>query len=139
MSEIAYENPEGAAPPQGLYSNVARVPTGNLLFIAGQLSVDMNGTIVGKGDFERQFQQVFGNLSALLRSIGLGFDDVAKFTTYLVHSHDIERFMSARAALFPRLFSRPLYPPNTLLIVDRLVKEEFLLEVEAIAREKDPR
>src|SRR5579863_5255204 len=116
MSEVAYKNPEGAAPPQGLYSNVARVPAGNLLFIAGQLSVDMSGAVIGKGDFERQFQQVFDNLAAVLRGVGLAFDDVAKFTTYLVHSRDIERFMKARAALFPRLFAIPHYPPNTLLI-----------------------
>jgi enamine deaminase RidA (YjgF/YER057c/UK114 family) len=59
---------------------------------------------------------------------------VAKFTTYLVHSQDIERFMQVRAELFPKFFSGPLYPPNTLLIVDRLVKAEFLVEIEAVAR-----
>ena len=66
--------------------------------------------------------------------LDLGFDDIVKFTTYLVHSQDIERFMKLRAALFPTLFSGPLFPPNTLLVVDRLVKEEFLVEVEAVAR-----
>ena len=38
-----------------------------------------------------------------------------------------------RRELFPKLFGAEPYPPNTLLIVDRLVKEEFLIEVEAIA------
>jgi hypothetical protein len=42
--------------------------------------------------------------------------------------------MPLRAKLFPTIFAGPLYPPNTLLIVDRLVKEDFLLEVEAVAR-----
>ena len=56
-----------------------------------------------------------------------------KFTTFLVHSQDIERFMEQRRALFPTLFGQQPYPPNTLLIVDRLVKEEFLVEVEAVA------
>jgi enamine deaminase RidA (YjgF/YER057c/UK114 family) len=51
-----------------------------------------------------------------------------------VHSQGIERFMKVRAALFPTLFSGTLFPPNTLLVVDRLVKEEFLVEVEAVAR-----
>jgi len=136
---VAYQNPPGAAPPQGLYSNVARAEAGTLFFIAGQLAVDGNGGVVGKGDFARQFQQVFANLGAVLRGLGLGFDDIAKFTTYLVHAQDIETFMSERAALFPRLFATPRYPPNTLLIVDRLVKEEFLIEVEAVARERDRR
>jgi enamine deaminase RidA (YjgF/YER057c/UK114 family) len=134
MGELAILNPKGTPPAQGLYSHATRVPAGTLYFIAGQLSVGLGGEVVGKGDFKRQFQQVFGNLGLVLKGLRLDFTDVAKFTTYLVHSQDIESFMTARAALFPKLFAGPLYPPNTLLIVDRLVKEDFLLEVEAVAR-----
>lgn len=132
--KIEYINPEGAGPAQGLYSHVTRVPAGTLLYVAGQLSIDGKGEVVGKHDFDRQFRQVFDNLGTVLKGMGVGFDDVIKFTTYLVHSQDIEKFMRARAALFPTIFSGPLYPPNTLLIVDRLVKEDFLLEVEAVVR-----
>ena len=35
--------------------------------------------------------------------------------------------------MFPTLFGSETYPPNTLLIVSRLVKPEFLVELEAIA------
>lgn len=133
---VHYLNPETASPAQGLYSHVARVEAGPLCFIAGQLAVGADGAVVGKGDFDAQFRQVFDNLGAVLRGLGLGFADVAKFTTYLVHSQDIERFMARRAELFPTLFPGKLYPPNTLLIIDRLVKEEFLIEVEAVAADK---
>jgi hypothetical protein len=40
--------------------------------------------------------------------------------------------MELRAELFPTIFKGPSYPPNTLLVVDRLVKEEFLFELEAV-------
>jgi enamine deaminase RidA (YjgF/YER057c/UK114 family) len=60
-----------------------------------------------------------------------------EFTTYLVHSQDIEKFMELRAAYFPKIFGKQPYPPNTLLIVDRLVKEDFLLEVEAVLAGRD--
>ena len=33
----------------------------------------------------------------------------------------------------PRLFPDGRYPPNTLLIADRLVGEKFLIEVQAVA------
>jgi enamine deaminase RidA (YjgF/YER057c/UK114 family) len=131
---VQYINPETAGPAQGLYSHVARVEAGTLYFIAGQVSAGADGAVVGKGDIERQCRQVFDNLGAVLKGLGLDFNDVAKVTTYLVHSQDIERFMRVRAELFPKLFSGPLYPPNTLLIIDRLVKEDFLVEVEAVAR-----
>jgi enamine deaminase RidA (YjgF/YER057c/UK114 family) len=132
--KVEYLNPEGACPAQGLYSHVGKIDSGPLLFVAGQLAVDMRGAVVGKHDFDAQFRQVFDNLSAVLKGVGASYDDVIKFTTYLVHAQDIEKFMQARAELFPRLFESAQYPPNTLLVVDRLVKEEFLIEVEAVVR-----
>lgn len=132
-TELQYINPEGACPAQGLYSHATRVPAGgNTYFIAGQLSVAPDGSVAGKGNFETQFRQVFKNLADVLHGLGLSHRHLVKFTTFLVHSQDIETFMKLRAEYFPTIFPGNL-PPNTLLIVDRLVKEEFLLEVEAIA------
>jgi enamine deaminase RidA (YjgF/YER057c/UK114 family) len=108
-----------------------------LLYVAGQLSVGADGSVVGAGDFRAQFQQVFKNLGDVLTGCGCRFDDVVKFTTYLVHSQDIPIFMELRAALFPKLFKGPLFPPNTLLVVDRLVKEPFLFEVEAVVAPRE--
>ena len=50
-----------------------------------------------------------------------------------MHSQDIEAFMAVRKELFVRIYPDGQYPPNTLLMVDRLVGEQFLIEVEAIA------
>jgi len=41
--------------------------------------------------------------------------------------------MAVRKELFAKIYPAGKYPPNTLLIVDRLVGEQFLIEVEAIA------
>jgi len=103
-------------------------------FIAGQLSVAQNGAVVGKDDFDAQFHQVFANLGAVLIGLGADYDDVLKFTTYLIHPKAIERFMTLRKGLFPTLFKGPLYPPHTLLVVNRLVKEDFLIEIEAVVQ-----
>lgn len=136
-SVIEYINPEGACPAQGLYSHMTKVGGGSLYFIAGQLSVGSDGEVVGKGDFEAQFDQVFSNLATVLKGVDTDFDDVIKFTTYMVHSQDLDKFMACRAKKFPTLFSTSAYPPNTLLIVNRLVKEDFLLEVEAVVKGHD--
>jgi enamine deaminase RidA (YjgF/YER057c/UK114 family) len=132
-SSIEYMNPPGAGPAQGLYSNVTIVPSGPMICIAGQLSTDMQGNVVGKHDFEAQMRQTFSNMGAVLKGLGLEFNHVVKFRTYLVHAQHIELFMKVRAALFPTLFNGNKYPPNTLLVVNRLVKEEFLVELEADA------
>lgn len=133
MSKVWYENPAGSGPPQGLYSHVGLVQGGTVAFIAGQLAVASDGQVVGKGDFRAQFHQVFANLGDVLRGLRTDYSKVIKFTTYLVHSQDIELFMQERRALFPSLFGSEPYPPNTLLVVERLVKEDFLIEVEAVA------
>ncbi|MDC0032992.1 RidA family protein [Alphaproteobacteria bacterium] len=130
---IVYMNPPNTAPAQGLYSHCTEVPAGRTLYIAGQLSVGLDGSVVGKHDFGAQMHQVLDNLGAVLNGTGLGYTDIIKFTTYLVHSQDIEEFMKIRAEVFPKLFGGSLYPPNTLLMVNRLVKEEFLIEIESVA------
>ena len=132
MVKVWYENPEGAAPAQGLYSHVGCVEGGRTAYLAGQLSVGADGGVVGAGDFDAQFACVFGNMRDVLAGLGLDFRSVIKFTTYLVDSQHIPDFMRLRAAQFPEWFGGDIFPPNTLLIVDRLVKQEFLLEVEAV-------
>jgi enamine deaminase RidA (YjgF/YER057c/UK114 family) len=48
-------------------------------------------------------------------------------------AQDIPKFMEFRLREFPKMFPDGKYPPNTLLVVDRLVKEAFLVEVQTIA------
>jgi len=131
---VTYLNPPSAPPVQGMYSHVARMAPGELAFIAGQVAIDAKGNPVGAGNLTLQVNQVFENLGKILKDLGTDFESVVQFTTYLTSAENIPTWMSARSALFPRLFPGGKYPPNTLLVIDRLVKPEFLLEVEAIAR-----
>ena len=113
--------------PLGQYSHMARVAgPGETLYIAGMLAP-------GDG-FDAQCSGVFRQIETALKSAGAGWGSVAQFTTYLVHSQDIPKFMAWRLREFPQMFPDGKYPPNTLLVVNRLVKPEFLVEVEAIAR-----
>jgi enamine deaminase RidA (YjgF/YER057c/UK114 family) len=133
MPEIAFLNPEGLGKPLGLYSHIARARAAEFVFIAGQVAADPSGNIVGAGDFDAQCVQVFANIEAALKAVGGGWQSVVQFTTYLVHSQDIASFAAFRQREFPRLFPDGVYPPNTLLIIDRLVQEALLLEVQTVA------
>ena len=133
MAEIKIGNPDALARPLGQYSHIARVKASEFLFIAGQVAADKDGKLVGADDFDAQCAQVFSNIEAALSSQGAGFANVVEFTTYLVHSQDVPKFMKFRLREFPRIFPNGAYPPNTLLIVDRLVQEPFLIEVQTVA------
>ena len=132
-AEISIYNPQTLGAPMGQYSHVTRVKANEFLFIAGMLAGDAAGNVIGEGDFEAQTAQVFRNIEAALQSAGASWGNVVQFTTYLVHSQDIPKFMAFRLREFPKMFADGKYPPNTLLMVDRLVKEAFLVEVQTIA------
>lgn len=132
-TEISIFNPDSLGAPLGQYSHVTRVRASEFLFIAGMLSADKDGNVIGAGDFHAQCRQVFANLEAALQANGADYSNIVQFTTYLVHSQSIEEFMKFRLEHFPRMFPSGAYPPNTLLMVDRLVQEPFLVEVQTIA------
>ena len=133
-AEITIYNPDGLGKPLGQYSQITRVKNASeWLLIAGQLATDKAGNVVGADDFDAQCVQIFKNIEAALASGGAGWKNVVQFTTYLVHSQDIPKFMAYRKREFPVLFPDGKYPPNTLLMIDRLVGEPFLVEVQAVA------
>ncbi|MGH7023889.1 MAG: RidA family protein [Caulobacteraceae bacterium] len=126
MAEIRIVNVEALGAPLGQYSHMTRVKNASeTLYLAGMISAGE--------DFDAQCTGVFRQIGVALESAGAGWRNVAQFTTYLVHSQDIARFMAWRKREFPRLFPDGRYPPNTLLIVDRLVQEPFLIEVQTVA------
>src|SRR6201997_5092459 len=127
-AELNIYNPDELGPPMGQYTHVTRVKANEFLFIAGMLAGDAHDNIIGEGDFDAQATQVFKNIEAALRSADAGWKNVVQFTTYLVHSQDIPKFMAFRLREFPKMFPDRKYPPNTLLMVDRLGKEAFLIE-----------
>jgi enamine deaminase RidA (YjgF/YER057c/UK114 family) len=125
MADLKIYNVDAIGAPLGQYSHVTRVKAGEFLFIAGMLSPG--------ADFDAQCSGVFKDIEKALRSANAGWGNIVQFTTYLVHSQDIPKFMQWRQREFPRMFGNGAYPPNTLLMIDRLVKEEFLIEVQSIA------
>src|SRR6195256_3037109 len=133
MPDIKFQNPDTLGKPLGQYSHMARVKASEYLFIAGQVAVDNAANVVCADDFDAQCVQAFANIEAALVSQGAGWSNVVEFTTYMVHSQDIPKFMKYRLREFPRLFPNGAYPPNTLLMIDRLVGEAFLIEVKVVA------
>jgi len=134
MAELSIFSPPTLGKPRGQYSQITSVKAAETtVYIAGQLSANAAGEIIGDGDFDAQCTQIFLNIKTALEACGLGWGNIAQFTTYLVDPRDIPKFMAFRLREFPEFFPDGNYPPNTLLIVSRLVEEPFLVEVQAIA------
>ena len=119
-------------PTLGMYSHGMVAPAGEIVVVAGQVGMD-GGRLVGPGDVVAQTRQTFANIDKVLRAAGCGMRDVVRFQTFLTYASDIEPFMRARRDVFPGYFPDAVYPPNTLLVVSRLVQPELLVEIEAMA------
>ena len=122
-----------APQPLGAYSVGMSTNAGTLIYVAGQVGVDLSGALVGPGDAAAQTRQVFQNIGGVLESAGAGFDNVVEFTTYVVGRDSVQGFIDGRNEVFPDIFPNGDYPPNTLLVVSGLVRDEFLVEIKAVA------
>ena len=119
---IEFVNPPELSSPTG-YSHVAEVRGGRLVYISGQIALDAQGKLVGKGDLEAQADQVFRNLGAALASVGCTARNVVKFTVYMRDVKDLAAYRRARDR----------FVASTLVEISKLVSEDFLIEIEAVA------
>jgi enamine deaminase RidA (YjgF/YER057c/UK114 family) len=133
MATIKIFNPDGLNRPRSPYMQVARVAPQELAFIAGQVSVDASGNLIGQDNFEAQCVQVFANIHQALGSVGADWKNVVEFTSYLVRAQDVTEFTAFRRRLYPEMFPSGEYPPNTLLVINRLAHESYLLEIQTVA------
>ena len=124
---------DDAPKPLGAYSVGMSANARQLLYVAGQVSVDAGGNLVGDGDVASQTRQVFRNIGHVLAAAGAGFSNVVEFTSYVVGRDSVAGFIEGRTQLFPEIFPDGDYPPNTLLVIEGLVRPEFLVEVKAVA------
>jgi 2-iminobutanoate/2-iminopropanoate deaminase len=111
---------------------LAEGPTA-VLYLAGQVPVDHEGAIVGDGDFTTQARKVFENIGAVLAEADMDFSNVVKFTNYLVNPDHLAEFRAVRSELWGEFFPDGTHPADTLLVVARLARPEFLLEIDTVA------
>jgi enamine deaminase RidA (YjgF/YER057c/UK114 family) len=133
VADIKIFNPPGLAKPAGTYTHIAHAKTQEVVFIAGQVPVDVSGAVVGKGDIEAQCAQVYANIHIALRAVGADWKNIVQFTNFLVRPQDAPAFRAYRSREFPKMFPGNVCPPSTLLIISRLADENYLLEVQTIA------
>ncbi len=128
--EKEFLNPAGLPVLPG-FSQVVTATEGKIVFISGQVALNANNEVVGKGDLRAQVAQTFKNLKGALAAVGATFDDVLKTNTYIVnYTPDmIGVVREVRSQYLPQ--EKP--PASTLIGVQALVLEDLLIEIEAFA------
>lgn len=109
--------------------NHAVVKSGTPVFIAGQVSQDINGKLVGERDIKAQAAQVFANLKGVVTACGGTMDDIVKITVFTT---DLS-YRPAIAEARQKYFAAGAFPASTFLVVSSLATPALLVEVEAVA------
>ena len=124
-------SPATLPPPVG-YSHIAKVNNGTLIYLAGQVSSDASGKLVGEGNFEAQAEQVFRNVKIAVEAAGGTMADIVKLNIYLVTEVGQDEVPKMRA-IRDRYVNKEKPPASTLVVVSRLARPGWLIEVEAVA------
>lgn len=103
------------------------IKVGNLVYVSGQAALDLEGNLVGVGDFDAQARQTFENLRAVLEAAGSSLDRIVKVTIYLTDMSNFSKIVEYRR----QYFSQP-YPADTIVEVTALALPELEIEIEAI-------
>ena len=131
--EVEYHNSDSVHPPAGMYSHIAMPNSNNLVFLAGQVSLDKKGSLVGPNDVGLQTNQIYENIGNLLTEAGSNYHNIVQLTTYLVGRNSVKPYLESRAVIFDKIFKPKQQPPNTLLIIDGLLEEDMLVEITTVA------
>ena len=120
-------NPKTVAAPNGAYSHGVDVPpNARLLYVAGQVGVAPDGSLAP--DIEGQSEQAWRNVLAVLADAGMGVEHLVKVYHYLTRAENIPAYGNVR-----NRFLGTACPASTMVVVQALVRPEWLVEVEAIA------
>ena len=123
-------NPPSLAPSAG-QSHVVVTNAARLVYLSGQVATDSGGQVVGEDDFAMQVRQVLHNIDYALASVHARREHVVKLTIYVVnldgatHGQVLAQYLGDLSSFG--------HPAATLVSVQGLARDEFLIEIEAVA------
>jgi enamine deaminase RidA (YjgF/YER057c/UK114 family) len=126
-----YFNPKSLSKPGAYTHAVSAEGAARLVYVSGQIAFAHDGSVVGKGDMRAQSEQVFANVTDALKAAGATWADVVKVNGYMVNMNP--EAVAVYREVRSRFLKAGQFPASTLVGVTRLVHEDLLLEVEAVA------
>ena len=128
--QVQHINPDSLNKNPAFTNVIVVTGPGRTVYIGGQDAVDASGTVIGKGDFKAQTEQVMKNIQAALAAADAQLEHVIKWNLYVVQGQSLQVGFEE----FQRVWGRRPNPPAiTMAFVAGLAHPDFLLEIEAIA------
>ena len=131
MTTLAKEHVGLGMPWEDSYGYVQAVKVGDTIYVAGQVSHDDDGNILGAGDMDVQMRSAYANIAKVLAKYGATIDSVVEETVYAT---DMEAAMEARSRMKDEVFSGSPIVASTIVQIERLAVPEFMVEIRCTAR-----
>ena len=113
------------------YSHGVKVPSGSLLFIAGQIGWDETGKF-SCSEFVGQFDQTLANVLAVVRQGGGVPESIARLTIYVLDRQEFLANLKPLGEIYQRRMGKH-FPAITLVEVKGLYEEGAKVEIEGTA------
>jgi 2-iminobutanoate/2-iminopropanoate deaminase len=129
-SLVKFVNPPSVSSPKG-FSQAVQIDLGNckMLMISGQVAFDQQGNLIGKANFSEQATQVFNNIKSIIEAQGGKMNNLVRISIYLTDISQLAAFREVR----DQFINIKCPPASTLVQVNRLFRDDVLLEVDATA------
>ena len=127
MSIFAFDPPD-LWQPFSVFSMGVVQGAGQVVHLKGQVALDKDRRIVGKGDMQAQTRQTLQNIQTVLAAVGGTMADIISLTQYVT---DFDAFLATRD-IRRQFFTAP-YPATTTVQVVRLYDPELMVEITATA------
>ena len=108
------------------YSRAIKV--GNWIQVSGTTATDEHGNVVGLNDPYTQTQYIIQKIERALQELGASLDDVTRTRIYIVEKSQWEAVARAHGDIFGTI-----RPANTLIVIQDIIGEGYLVEIEADA------
>ena len=105
---------------------------GNRILVSGTTATDAHGDCVCPGDAGGQAQFILDKIVAAVTSLGGAREDILRTRIYMTDTSQWQAVSAAHRRMF-----RDILPANTLIGIDALVGDGYLVEIEAEAEVGD--
>ena len=108
------------------YSRAVKI--GNLVEVTGTVAAGEDGKVVGKEDAYVQTKYIYEKIRAVLERAGASMKDVIRVRMYVTDISRWQEYGKAHSEFF-----REIKPCNTMVEVNALIEQDYLIEIEATA------
>ncbi|WP_213816684.1 RidA family protein [Glaciihabitans sp. dw_435] len=119
--------------PEGLYTHASFSPavraSGETIYVAGQLALSVDGSIVGPHDLDTQLERIWFQIETILAAAGATLADVVRVTAYTTDLDFCSAIVAARQARFAGLTP----PASAMVVVAGLALPGAVVEIDAVA------